>query len=182
MFLGSPIPPTQQRPILLFPALSLLTVAHILTWLASDPSSLAHLTREQAGRNLGLAWVPLNPPRLPQASTFWGRVRHKDGSFHQPNPPPSGLSPSPARGWQRPKKTELLQLTLTLSLPHFLLQKDGYSLPHPGSGPGLGVKFLQSFQKQRPCLGSGWTPHLSPFHLFCFFSSLNPGSCVPVSP
>lgn len=135
-FWVSPILPTWQRPVLLLPALPLLTVAHILTWLASDPrtlwSQLPCTSHKGAGREKpwpGLG--ALHSPLLPRASTLWGRVRHKDGSFHQPHPPPSGLSPSPSLGWQRPKKTELLQLTLTLSLPHFLLQEDGLLPPPP---------------------------------------------------
>lgn len=135
-FWVSPIPPTRQCPVLLLPDLPLLTIAHILTWLASDPrtlwSQLPSTSHKGAGREKpwpGLG--ALHSPPLPRASTLWGWVRHKDGSFHQPHPPPSGLSPSPSPGWQRPKKTELLQLTLTLSLPHFLLQEDGLLPPPP---------------------------------------------------
>lgn len=85
---------------------------------------------------------------------------------------------SPSRGWQRPKKTERCPSSLSLSPSLPAPGKMVYSLPRPGSGPGLGVKFRQSFQNQRPCLGSSWTPHLSPCHLFRVFS---PSTQGPVS-
>lgn len=153
------------------------SLQHSKLW-SSHPSPIAKCSPDWPGffGFSSLACLPSQPP--PSSSLhLCGEVGHKGWIFP---PAPSSLPClSPSWGWQRPKKTERLpQFTLTLSLTS-CSGKMVYSLPRPGSGPGLGVKFRQSFQNQRPCLGSGWTPHLSPCHLFGVFSQ--PGLCVPIS-
>lgn len=115
--------------------------------------------REQAGRNPGLS--ALHPPLSPRpASTSWGRVGSNDLST-SPILLPLAFLPFPP-GLAGAKEN---RASPALPPPTSCSGKMVYSLPRPGWEPGLGVKFLQSFQNQRPCLGSGWTPHLSPFHL-----------------
>lgn len=165
-FWASPIPPTQQRPVLLLPALSLLTVAHILTWLASDPGSLwpqlPCASHKGAGREETLAWPGCPPfPPSPPSLQLLGEGKVKMDLSTSPILLPLAFLPLPL-GAGRSQRKQSFSSSLTLSLPHFLLQEDSLLPPHPGSGPGLGVKFLRASRKQRPAW-AGWTPHLSHF-------------------
>lgn len=112
-----------------------------------------------------LAWPGCPPFPLPRASSFWGRGKTQRWIF--PPAPSSSLWPfSLSRlGLAEAKENRASQLTLTLSLPHFLLQERWFT-PSPTLAQDLALvsRFLQSFQKQRPRLGSAGPSPFPPFH------------------
>ena len=107
-----------------------------------DPSSLAHLTGSRQGE--AVAWPPPTPP---PPLTSWGREGHKGRIF--PPAPSSSLWPLslslPGLAEAKENKSASPAHSHSLSLTS-CSGKMVYSLPRPGSGPGHGVKFLQSFQ------------------------------------
>lgn len=145
------------------------------------PSSLAHLTGSRQEETLAWPGCPPSSPLPCSSLHLLGEGRTQRRIF--PLAPSSSLWPS---SLSLPGLAEAKENRASPAHSHSLSLtscsgKMVYSLPRPGSGPGLGVKFLQSFQNQRPCLGSSWTPHLSPFHLFWFLPS-QPRALCPSLP